>query len=299
MWSKILGHDRTIEPLRKALGAGQIPHALLFCGPDGIGKSRVATGLAQALNCQAQDKAPCEQCLACQKIAKNIHPDCLWIGPEGKVIKIDTLREVKQRAYLHPLEGRAKIFLIDPAETMTDAGANALLKILEEPPSQTFFILITSKPSLLLPTIRSRCQRFDFQPLSAPVVEKILAQAGLASEEAGLRIELAQGSAALALNWDLDLFEKTRATWEKLQMDSSPASIFQLSETLTEEEEKLPLVLQAFGYLAHQQLLAARGELAIEHCTGQWQAVQQGLRLLETYANKRLLIENLLFTLAS
>ncbi|MBI4125206.1 MAG: DNA polymerase III subunit delta' [Deltaproteobacteria bacterium] len=297
MWSKILGHDKQVAQLKKVLSGGQIPHAFLFCGPEGIGKRKTAVGLAQALNCEARTGIPCEDCLACQKIEKNIHPDCLLIEPEGKAIKIDTLREMKQKACLHPLEGRSKVFLIDPAEAMTTAGANALLKILEEPPAETFFILITSKASLLLPTIRSRCRRLDFQPLSGEILQKILSAAGFAKTEADLRTALSQGSAARALSWDLNLFEKAKACWEKLEAGPAPSLLFQFSEACAEEEEQLPFILGAFGHLAHQKLMAAEAQSEIERRARQWQAVGQALHLLDTYANKRLLVENLLFTL--
>lgn len=297
MWSQTLGQDRPIAVLQKTLQSGKVPHAFLFCGLEGIGKRRAATGLAQALNCESKTSAPCSQCPSCQKIEKNIHPDCLWIEPEGKFIKIETLREVKQKAYLHPLEGAAKIFLIDPAEAMTESAANALLKILEEPPAQTFFVLITSKPSLLLPTTRSRCQSLDFAPLTEEVLGKILSAAGFSGEEAKRRAALAQGSASRALEWDLELFAQAESGWEKLQASPPPSLIFKLSEAYAKDDETLPFILRSFEYLAHQRLMAASERGEIERRAGQWQAVAQAIHLLETSANKRLLLEDLLFRL--
>lgn len=299
MWCQTFGHNRQIEHLRRAMRKEKLHHAFLFCGLEGIGKGRVATGLAQALNCEKEVEGPCEQCTACQKTAKNIHPDCERLLPDGKTIKVESLRAMKQKAYLHPLEGRAKVFIIDPAEAMTPAGANALLKILEEPPAQTFFILMTSRPGLLLPTIRSRCQRLDFQPLPDADLQKILAQSGFSKEEAQQRVELAQGSALAALEIDWELYETAKGRLEELESGASPSLIFELGESFAEEDQKLSVLLKAFCHWTRQKLLHAGSETESERCFDRWLAARQSLNLLETSANKRLLLEDLLFTLTT
>ena len=286
MWSQILGHTKQIEQLKKALAENKIPHAFLFCGIEGIGKKRVALGLAQSLN----------------DTSKINHPDCFLIEPAGekiKTIRVDVLRDLKQKAYLHPLEGKAKIFIIDQPEKMTLAGANALLKILEEPPSQTYFILITSSSSLLLPTIRSRCQIIEFSPLSEELIAKKLMEEGKNTKEAALLAGLAQGSLEKALTFDPKLFEDIKTKLEGLQKNPTPTNIFSLSETWSDEEERLPFIFDVLSRLFYERIGKDRGEETLSRLTDQWFAIQTAKNKLQTTANKRLLLESLLFTLAS
>lgn len=298
MWSKILGHSRQILKLKRALKENKVPHAYLFSGIEGVGKRQTAIGLAQALNCAGIKEIPCEQCLSCQKISKGVHPDCLFIEPDGKTIRIEVLRDLKQKAYLYPLEGRSKIFIIDQAEKMTLASANALLKILEEPPNQTYFILITSQPSALLPTIRSRCQKMEFGPLPSEILIQILMRLGKDSKEAKLLADLSQGSIQKAFEFDLALFEETKTKWKELQEDPRPTHIIALSETWSEEEEKLSQILNTLSLLVHEKILNTEDPKELERQTDRWFAIQNAQRGLETYVNKRLLVEDLLFRLA-
>lgn len=299
MWSQTLGHNQQIDQLRKALASGKVAHAYLFSGPEGIGKRRIAMGLAQGLNCLEPSKAPCGHCVSCKKIAKQIHPDCLCLVPEGKTIRIEVLRELKQKAHLHPLEGEAKVFIIEAAEKMTTAGANALLKILEEPPCATYLILISAKPSLILPTIRSRCQRLEFSPLPDETMGAELEKRGFALNEAKCRVWLAQGSLNQALNFDSELFAKASEYWNQLFQNPRPSTLLRLSEELIEAEETLPSLLRAFSFLVYQKIIEAQEKKTIPPLTEQWEVLQQTSQALDTFANKRLLVENLLFRLAA
>jgi DNA polymerase-3 subunit delta' len=286
MWKKILGHKKQVEQLQKDLEENKVPHAYLFSGIEGIGKRGVALGLAQAL-------------LSWQKTEKNFHPDFHLIEPAGQTIKVEVLRQLKQKIYLHPLEGIAKVVLIDKAEAMTDAGANALLKILEEPPQQTYFILISSQPTKLLPTIRSRCQRLEFNPLSEQEIRELLVKQGMDLKEASQRAAFAQGSLQAALSFDAALFEQIQNGIEGLRVDPKPSQILALSETWSEEGEKIPFILTSLTHLWHKKIMETRDEKTSRQLSLQWFAIGQASRSLETYANKQLLLENLLFTLTA
>ena len=283
MWSGTLGHSKQIEQLSRALKEGKLAHAILFSGIDGIGKKRVALGLAKSLN---------------GKIADRFHPDCHEIAPTGQTIKVDVIRELKQKIYFHPLEGRAKVVIIDNADAMTEAAANALLKILEEPPSVTYFILISSKPAKLLPTIRSRCQKLEFSPLNEETLTQKLIQDGVDKKEATLRAKISGGSLKAAIELDIPLFEKIESQMEALSLTAKPSQIFSLSEAWMEEDEKIPSILNILHHLWHQKILETRDVGAEQKQLNQWQAIQNASRGLEAYANKQLLLENLLFTLA-
>lgn len=156
LWQGLLSRDK----------AGQMPHALLFTGAQGFGKAQLAEQLARTLLCQSpsEEGVPCGKCQACGLLTAGSHPDLRILEPEeeGKVIPVDTVRAVGDFFALKGQYGGRQIVIINPAEAMNRFGANGLLKTLEEPTADALLILVTSQPSLLLPTIRSRCQHVVF-----------------------------------------------------------------------------------------------------------------------------------------
>lgn len=165
----IRGQPRAIARLKRAVDAGRVAHAYLFCGPKSTGKHTTALALAAAMNCLTRPGHGCGgECDACARIATGIHPDVQTLAREGaaNIIPIATIRaRIIPQMALPPHEARARFFLIEEATSLQDASANALLKTLEEPPPRTHFVLGTTAAANLLPTIRSRCQRVDFAAL--------------------------------------------------------------------------------------------------------------------------------------
>ena len=164
-----LGNRKNIERLQDKLRQDRFPHGLLFSGPDGIGKRTCALMVAKALNCENAPAGDfCNACSQCHKMDAGTHPDLIRIGVEedASEIKIAQIREAMRMLDFRPLEGRNKVFIIDPANLMNASSANALLKGLEEPPDNSYFVLITNSLHSLLATIRSRCQSYAFTPLS-------------------------------------------------------------------------------------------------------------------------------------
>ncbi len=164
----ILGHDRIVERLWGALGRDALHHAYLFEGPEGVGKRTVALRLAMAANCEREGAGPlpCAVCATCRSIAAGQHPDVIALAPTEDratpIIAVDQVREVVRKAGYHRYAARRRFIVVDPADAMQDAAANALLKTLEEPPEGTGFILVVTHARALLPTILSRCQRVRF-----------------------------------------------------------------------------------------------------------------------------------------
>jgi DNA polymerase-3 subunit delta' len=146
----------------------RFPHALLLCGPEGIGLDQFAQTFAMQMLCLSEDKSDsaCGACQSCQLVIAGSHPDLSIIEPEeeGKQIKIAQVRELIEYVTLKSFSGKLKIVIIEPADAMNRATANALLKTLEEPPSQSMLFLLSHRPAILPITIRSRCQRIDFEP---------------------------------------------------------------------------------------------------------------------------------------
>jgi DNA polymerase-3 subunit delta' len=164
-----IGNAKIVERLRNKLREDRFPHALIFSGPEGVGKRTCALMFAKALNCLESGVDDfCDSCNPCRKIDSGVHPDVLMTGLEEDAaeIKIGQVRDLLGTLSLRPLEGKHKVFIIDPADALNPASANALLKGLEEPPEDSHFILLSSSPQSLLLTVRSRCQTYPFAPLT-------------------------------------------------------------------------------------------------------------------------------------
>jgi DNA polymerase III subunit delta' len=175
----IVGHRTLVGLLVRSIERGTLPPSLILAGPSGVGKRLAAVSVAQAMNCPnplASGPVPgCGVCPTCARIARGVHPDVNILEPgDSGTIKIDQVRDVVDRAAYRPFEGRHRVVIIDQADALVVPAQNALLKTLEEPPSASSFLLVTSAPDLLLPTVRSRCPRLTFRPLDADDVATVL-----------------------------------------------------------------------------------------------------------------------------
>jgi DNA polymerase III subunit delta' len=174
--SAIKGQEQAVGILTGFLESGRAPHALVFSGPEGVGKRFAAGLLARAIFCRSGGTVPCFSCDACDKIGRDAFPDLITVGiAEDKTrILIDQIREIERIVAYHPFSGDRRVIIIDPADLMTEDAAAAILKTLEEPPAGTHFILVTGRAFSLPPTILSRCQKVRFSPLPRPVIVELL-----------------------------------------------------------------------------------------------------------------------------
>ena len=198
LWPSISGQDRVVAQLEQAIERGRVPHAYLFSGPPGAPLMQTALVLASALSCQIARGRGCTTCDSCAKIARGIHPDVVVLVREGaaQIVPIENVRsQVIARLGLPPHEAEVRVFVVEEATAMAPPAANALLKTLEEPPPRTLFVLCTTAPEQLLPTIRSRCQRIRFTGGSATAD----ADAARAARIAALADELASDAPDLSL----------------------------------------------------------------------------------------------------
>ncbi|ABW17632.1 DNA polymerase III subunit delta' [Alkaliphilus oremlandii] len=171
----IVGQEKAIKNLEKAVLENQVAHAYLFEGAEGLGKKALALKLAAALVCFDHSKRPCGKCNSCLKINSGNHPG-IKIIEEAGTIKVDEVRELIKDIQLKPYEGSHKVYIICDADKMNIQGQNALLKTLEEPPAYATLILLTTKKSSLLPTIISRCQSIKLSPVSSDRIKSYLIQ---------------------------------------------------------------------------------------------------------------------------
>jgi DNA polymerase-3 subunit delta' len=249
-FDQFLGNERIVSALRGALRTERVPHALLFTGPSGVGKFTLARMFAQAATCERLKDDFCGECATCQRVALladpltlieqgltqrgespstaaiedqplilQTHPDVWALVPDPvrwktpvvrPLLRIGQIRAVQRAAYFQPM-GRRRIFIFDGAETMREEAANALLKVLEEPPLSATLILLADSASTLLPTILSRCMQFHFAPLAQDHVVRILKEkSDRKSAEINLAAQLSEGSPGLALSMDVETTAQRR-----------------------------------------------------------------------------------------
>ena len=265
-FKNILGHERTITKLQALIASGRVPPALLFCGIEGIGKFLTAKELAKALNCAhtapekpkaeedlfgaGPEDAPtipgdpndaCDLCVSCSQTDKGVHPDVRVIDSQfqgllmdedaqkQKTLRIDTVREFTRYVYQKAVLSPWKIFIINDAHTLNINAQNAMLKVLEEPPAGTIFIMIAAKKNRLLPTIISRSYAIEFKPLSPAIVETLLERTGMTLDEASALSELSGGSVKRAHD-----IKKVRDRLAAITA-AGPQKIFKLVSSLPRE----------------------------------------------------------------
>ncbi len=333
--SRVRAQETALRTIEWALESGRIHHAYLFVGPDGVGKELAAFGLAQALVCERRGAAEepglfgpstspprtraCGTCSACTRAVpredtrRPVHPDVVVIErglytpqtigrktQETQDISIDQIRTlVLSRAAFAPHEGRAKVFVIRRAEELSVSAANALLKTLEEPGANTHFVLLTSQPEALLPTILSRTQRVRFAPLPDEVVTELLVEAGVEANRAREVARLAGGSVEagllLADPEESEARERFVASALAATTSASIEPVLAVAESAKKDKDRLPAhiaaLASAFAARAAEaarqgrpdaEALAMRGRfalLALEHlaANGSPQLVVEGM----------------------
>ena len=175
-FADVVGQEHISRTLRNAIVQNRIGHAYLFVGSRGIGKTTSARIFAKALNCEhPQDGEPCCECQSCREIAEGNSLDVIEIDGASHN-KVEDIRDIRDNCQFAPVHGRFKIYIIDEVHMLTNQAWNALLKTLEEPPAHVKFLFATTEPHKILPTIISRCQRFDLKRISVPLIAQRLRQ---------------------------------------------------------------------------------------------------------------------------
>ncbi len=304
-FSHILGQEPALTTLKRALEKGRVHHAYRFEGPDGVGKEMAAFALAQALVCAGGDVFGCGQCDACRRVVtfsterphSPLHPDIRIVErgfyppevlgqtrEEAKDISVHQIRAiVLANSAFPPHEGRARVFVLRRAEEMSIGAANALLKTLEEPRQGTHFLLLTSRPDRLLATIRSRTLPVRFAPLSDEIVRGILTGRGVPADRQDLAVELAAGSASLAIG----LTDAEESAARDAFVNAALAAVrapslgpaVALAESADKDKDALRMHLRALSAVLAREARAnvASGSPKAAGAASRYQAVQQAL----------------------
>lgn len=266
----LFDQEKVVRFLSATLKKKTIPHALLFTGIEGVGKQNAALAYAMACNCltragtakaleslpsdevtgRGQANIPCGVCKTCGKILSGQHPDIIFIKPSARVIKIAQIRDLCRILTSKPYEARVRAVIISDADRLNAEAGNALLKILEEPPGQTIFMLTALQASDLLATIVSRCQQIRFNPISVKSLIGLLIESyGLTPEAAGILAKMANGSlskARIMCETDWLSFRNCLINEIKTFSNQSMTRRLLFAERLCDKKERLPDALDIF-----------------------------------------------------
>jgi DNA polymerase-3 subunit delta' len=260
----VAGNKGIQKILRLALERGRVPNSLIFGGPEGSGRMATALTLAKALNCQALTADACDACASCRAIDAGAHPDVMVLTVEVQKVRVEQSELIRQMAYLRPMTGRARVFIVDDAKDMSPHAANSLLKVLEEPPSFSHIILLTDSPHLLLPTIRSRCRHLAFSPIGRAEIEQALLERDFSPEQAGLLALLVDGNLdrARELEWE-EVVALRAGAWDLFESLSSADRSSEFLERFKilpkPALEEFAEVLEVFASFVRDMLLLVLG----------------------------------------
>jgi DNA polymerase-3 subunit delta' len=325
-FDRVKGQTGAIAALERALISGNIHHAYRFEGPNGVGKETAAFALAQSLVCttkppEGRAHHACGTCSACVRAVTfaseppevSLHPDVVLLErglypaevlrrnrPELQDISVDQIRRlVLERTSFAPHEGRGRIFIVRRAHELSISAANALLKTLEEPPANTYFVLLTNRPSELLPTIHSRTLPIRFAPLSESLLVAVLQERGVAPDIAQSAAELAGGSAALALELCDPEATKERRAFVEASVNAARAGDLSAAVALSEARARDKDVLYArlaslLAYLARvARTVLDREPARAGRAARGYEVVSRAMLELESNGSPALVLESM------
>ncbi len=327
MFSEIIGQEKAVRVLGRAITNNRLAHAYLFRGPEGVGKNQAARVMARALLCRTPVPGEgCGNCGSCLKLGSGNHPDFLAIAPDGVSIKIDQIRKLKRALSFPPLESEIRVVVMSDIHTMRREAANSLLKILEEPPAGNVLLLVAADSEPLLPTIISRCQTVPFYPLPLELAAEVIRRENgdVDPESAMALAALLEGSPGRALLFrKKGLLEKRREIISTLlEIDpDQPRGVEMVLDIAVQTSALKDDITTFFDLLRlffkdvliaglrrdapsfvnrdmEPEIITARERWNLEELFAKLQAVDKAERALDRNCNRALVCEVLFFQLA-
>ncbi len=238
----VLNQPVAVKLMQQAIRRNRVPNGMLLWGPAGVGKYTAAMEMAKALNCESGEDSACNACLSCRKIAHGNHPDVTTILPAGKqrLIKVEVIESLIENTAYRPFEGRYRVFIMDEADRMNPPAQSHFLKTLEEPISNTIFLLISASPNMLFPPIRSRCQKLRFGSLPTDTIATLLMKhRHIDADKARQLAAVSQGQMSRALNFlDTNKYEIVLDIMKKLRNGVDPMLVSDEFKSLLAEKQK-------------------------------------------------------------
>ncbi len=324
-FSNILGQGPAIKILQRIIAGEKIAGAYLFWGPDGVGKKMAALSMAQALNCEKNEIDACGKCISCKAIEKGNYGDLIVLEPKGPVQShhIGTIREMQSFVSLRSFYEGWKVVVMDDAEKMTEEAAASLLKILEEPPRRTLFILVSSRPENIVKTVLSRCQAVRFLPLTREVERQILEGLSALFKKRGIRDEVLAVSGG-SVKKAMAFLTPEREAWRKeiLNQWNNTDNIFLISQRISQEEDgggrqdfimdtlhliftwfrDILFIKEGLGEILNvdyeKELVSQAKKISFPSIWNNLEAVVQAQKDIMRQVNNRLVLDTLFLTLA-
>lgn len=292
----LLGNDRLKENLSRSIRRGHVSHFYLLSGPQGAGKKTLARLLSAAVLCKGEDR-PCMRCSACRKVMADTHPDVITVDdPEKKTVPVELVRKAREDMYIRPNEADRKIYIFPRAQDMQDPSQNALLKILEEPPSYGVFLLLTDNPNKLLPTVRSRCTELALQALEPDMLQRELKRAfpeadGQDVQAAMVRSGGYLGQAKALLEAGCVISDQTR-DFAKAYTGADPVALLQVLVPMEKwKRDALCQELCQWLQLLQNALMSRSGDTAATALASEVAAVRNSRELLQAIGHLQKAIE--------
>lgn len=303
-FSDIIGHKDITQALDLSVHDARTGHAYLFVGPAGIGKKTLAKAFAGRLLCTDRTAVSDCDCASCRRYKLNSHPDFMTVIPSGNSIKIEQMRELQRNAYLRPLMGECKVFFFPEAEQLTEAAANSILKLLEEPPFKTVFLFAAQRADLILPTIRSRCQVYNLFPVPAEEIAKWLLEKGYSEAEATRRSIAVKGLPGRALDMEEVAAGEVRIDFPRI-MEENLLRLFQIAGEFEKKDRREVLaVLQEWQSQIEDHLLQLGKSSPVGLTVGKvgdWvyisEKLTQVMMMIESNVNQRLGLDEFFISL--
>lgn len=314
------GQERAKRLLMQLARAEKIPHAVLLSGMTGVGKLAVAREFAKALNClEPRDHDSCDRCSSCRKADGGLHPDLVFIRRDGAFIKLDQIRELRERVRYRPFEGKFRVIVLENAQDLNEEAGNALLKLLEEPPRANVFLLTVTEPQMLLPTIVSRCSHLRLQPLEDEMIARELTASLSVPEALALELTRLSGGSLERARWlaaddHLSRWKAIPASLRELGR-TGVADLFSMTARWADKKEGLEQDLECVKLWVRDLLLSRLlegyrhafeaedpetepgPEVSVEDLSALYDQVEESIGRLRGNANKQLVLEGLCLTI--
>lgn len=289
----IIGNDKVKSLLTHTIHSNNILHSYMFVGLDGIGKSLFASTFANMILCTDTNgtQKPCGSCEACTLFSSSNHPDFMLIEPEdGKSIKIEQIRYLQEKIAEKPITSGKKVYIINDSDTMTKEAQNCLLKTLEEPPEYAVIILVLSNESQMLPTIKSRCTKIVFSPLSHKELNQYFSITyGNMLDSSILKVCGGSIKKAIEVQDDMELYTQMNSILSSLEHQDI-IDVWNHSDSLYQAKDKIQNVLEYIAIVLMDKLLSTN-DMRYANCI---HIVEQTKKRLSSNANFDMCIDNLL-----